>query len=467
MNDKGVTMLEKSQNSDLPLIVEAAGIDYIKTQDRHGKPRNQFAIRFSPVIYLAPILLGGVGIPLGLGLTGTITAIMIANLLGSLAAAACAGMGPRRGMPQLAMSRSSFGYYGNYVPAVLASLLFVGYFSVGTVVGAKSLAGLLAAPYEPLAVAVGLASVVLAVFGHNLLHLTGRWVTAIGITLLAMVTIFALAHGVGPASAPRLSGGQFWLAWLLQFGIVFSFTSSWALYAADYSRYLPADTPFRKVFGYAFAGLFLGSSWMMGLGALLATVLPGNGPLDGLRAVLPHGLLILVLASLAITSITHNAVNLYSCSMASLTWNIPLRQSASVVLAGTIGTITAVALGGSQFQSHFNAFLIVMSYFITPWLAIRLIDFFWKSRRTHTPAIDFYRKDGPFGRVRWFGLGAFTLGIIASSPLMASDLYTGPLARAMNGADVSYLISFLVAGTVYSFSRRPPSPTSKAGREAT
>ena len=439
---------------DRPLIVEAGGIEYVEEDQRHGRPSNQFTIRFSPVIYLAPIFLGGAAIPLGLGLTGSITAILLANFLGAIATGICAGMGPRRGMPQLAMSRSSFGYIGNYIPAILASILFVGYFTIGTIVGAKSLAYLSGMPYGPLAVIVGIASILLAVYGYNLLHLTGRWVTWAGIILLAIVTVLVLARGVGDGAAPTLTGTAYWQAWLLQFTVVFSFTVSWMLYASDYSRYLPSESKFGSVAGYAFSGLFIGSSWMMVLGALLVSLRP-DGVLEALAVVLPGALLPLVLISLAITSTTHNAVCLYSCAMSSLTWDFPLKRSSTVVVFGLIGCVLAVLLGGSDFQSNFNDFLTIMSYFMLPWLAIRLIDFFWKSRNSQTPSSMFYRKDGPFGGVLWHGLGAFLIGIVVSYPFMANGLFTGPIAEMLGGADISYFVSFIVAGAIYSFSTRP------------
>lgn len=450
----GRKLSETNADAGQLLIVEAGGIDYIEESDRHGHPRNQFSIRFSPVMYLAPIILGGLAIPLGLGLVGSITAIALANLLGSLAAGLCAGMGPRRGMPQLAMSRASFGYRGNYVPAILSSILFIGYFTFGTIVGAKALATLVDVPYTPIAIVVGLISICLAIFGYDLLHITGRWVTAAGILLLLLVTILTLVHGSGPKAAPQITGSEYVRVWLLEFTVIFSFTVSWMLYASDYSRYLPAKTKFRSVFGYASSGLFLGSTWIMILGALLVSIHP-SGALDGMQAVLPGALLAIVLISLTITSVTHNAVQLYSCSMSSLTWDLPLKRSWTVVVAGIIGSILAVVLGGSGFLENFSAFLILMSYFMLPWLAIRLIDFFWKSRETNTPIDAFYRKDGPFKGVLWHGMAAFVTGIVVSIPFMSSAIYTGPVADKLDGADVSYFVSFVVAGIIYSFSSRP------------
>lgn len=447
-------MSSDSMQNAQPLIVEAGGIEFVPEADRQGTPRNQFSIRFSPVIYLAPIILGGAAIPLGLGLTGSITAIVLGNLLGCVAAGLCAAMGPRRGMPQLAMSRSSFGYHGNYVPAVLASILFIGYFTVGTIVGAKALSSLVDLPYTPVAIIVGLISIVLAIFGYTLLHITGRWVTTAGVVLLLCVTLFALFHGTGPAASADLSGADYVRTWLLEFTVIFSFTVSWMLYASDYSRYLPSNVRFSSVFGYASSGLFLGSTWTMVLGAILVSITP-SGALDGMETVLPRALLVLVLVSLTITSVTHNAVQLYSCSMSSLTWDIPLKRTWTVVATGAIGTILSIVLGRSNFQDNFNAFLIVMSYFMLPWLAIRLIDFFWKSRGTHTPVAAFYQKDGPFAGVRWWGMVAFVMGIVVSTPFMSSTIYTGPIAQQLDGADVSYFVSFAVAATIYAFSSRP------------
>ena len=44
---------------------------------------------------------------------------------------------------------------------------------------------------------------------------------------------------------------------------------------------------------------------------------------------------------------------------------------------------------------------------------------------------------------------AFLVGILVSVPFMATDLFAGPIGRALNGADLSYFVSFLVAGGIY------------------
>src|ERR1044072_6722264 len=74
---------------------------HLPTDRPYANPRNQFTVRFAPVIYLAGIYLGASGGPLGLGFTGSVTAIVLANILGSIVTGLCAVMGPRLGMPQL------------------------------------------------------------------------------------------------------------------------------------------------------------------------------------------------------------------------------------------------------------------------------------------------------------------------------------------------------------------------------
>jgi len=169
-----------------------------------------------------------------------------------------------------------------------------------------------------------------------------------------------------------------------------------------------------------------------------------------------------ILFTLGIAAIPHNAVNLYSGAMASLTWGLPLKRGATVVISGAIGAVLAIFLGGPNFQSNFNAFLFLVAYYVTPWLAIICADFYWIHRggRDYPPAPAFEQPDGPLAGIRWPGMAAFLVGILVSVPFMATDLFTGPIGRALNGADLSYFVSFLVAGGIYIvMSRFAPSAT--------
>jgi nucleobase:cation symporter-1, NCS1 family len=66
-----------SEHAGGTLALERHGIAHVPTSRRYGSPRNQFTVRFAPVIYLAGIFLGASGGPLGLGFTGSVTEMFL------------------------------------------------------------------------------------------------------------------------------------------------------------------------------------------------------------------------------------------------------------------------------------------------------------------------------------------------------------------------------------------------------
>lgn len=438
------------------LALERHGIAYVEPGRRYGRPRNQFTVRFAPVIYLAGIYLGATGGPLGLGFTGSVTAIVLANFLGSVLTGWCAAMGPRLGMPQLPMGRSSFGHYGNYLPAFLSLLIFIGYYSVGTVLGAQSLADLLHTPYAPTVVVVAALSIVIGIYGYRILHVMGRLITNASIVVLTVVSVVVLVHGGGKGTAASATGTDFWLAWFVLFTAVFGYTASWAPYASDYSRYLPENSSRRAASRAATLGLFTSTTWMMTLGAGLITLAPDGDVLDTFSIALPDWLRYIVLLTLGLSAIPHNSVNLYSGAMATLTCDIKLPQWVTVAVAGAFGMVLALMFGGDEFQEKFLLFLHVISYYITPWVAVLLIDYYLVHRRGRDfPAIEnFYKPDGVFGRVNIPGITSMIVGVLVSIPFVANDFYTGPIGERLGGADLSYFVSGILAAVIYTIWRR-------------
>lgn len=444
--------------------LERHGIAHIPPDRRYGRPRNQFTVRFAPVIYLAGIYLGASGGPLGLGFTGSVTAIVLANILGSIVTGWCAMMGPRLGMPQLPMGRAPFGYYGNYLPAILSLLIFIGYYSVGTVLGAKSLAGLLNTPYAPTVVVVAGLSILIGIFGYKILHTMGKIITNVSIVVLTVVSIVLIVHGGGPGTEATASGLDYWLAWSVLFAAVFGYTASWAPYASDYSRYLPEDSKPSSIFTAATAGLFASTTWMMCLGAGLITLMPDGDVIEAFGVALPGWLRYVVLLVLGLSAIPHNSVNLYSGAMATLTCDVKLPQWVTVTIAGIVGMGIALVFGGDQFQANFLLFLHVVSYYITPWVAVMLIDYFvvQQGGRNVLPFENFYTPDGAFGRFNATGLAALIVGVIVSIPFMANDFYTGPIGAGLGGTDLSYFVSGIAAAVIYLAMRKRSAPPTGA-----
>lgn len=454
--------------SDGTLVLERRGIAHVPTSQRYGNPRNQFTVRFAPVIYLAGIYLGASGGPLGLGFTGSVTAIVLANILGSIVTGLCAVMGPRLGMPQLPMGRAPFGYFGNFLPAFLTLLMCIGYYSVGTVLGAKSLADLLNVAYAPTVVVVAAVSILIGVFGYKILHAMGKIITNVSIVVLTVVSVVLIFHGGGPGTESTATGTEYWLAWSVLFTAVFGYTASWAPYASDYSRYLPENTKPSSIFTAATAGLFASTTWMMCLGAGLITLMPDGDVIDAFGVALPEWLRYIVLLTLGLSAIPHNSVNLYSGAMNALTCDVKLPQWVTVTIAGVVGLVVALVFGGDHFQANFLLFLHVLSYYITPWVAVLLVDYYVVQRagRKTAPLENFYTPTGPFGRLNVAGLMALIVGVVVSVPFMANDFYTGTIGASLAGADLSYFVSGIVAAVVYLVAWRRFAPHSTPVHQA-
>lgn len=432
--------------------VERHGIDHVPEGQRYGKPQNQFTIRFSPVIYLAGIFVGATGGALGLGFWGSVTAVVAGNVLGSVGTGLCALMGPKMGMPQLPMGRSTFGYHGNYVPAFLTLIVYIGYYTVGTVLGAKSLADLIGTSYKPMVFVVAALSIVIGIYGYHMLHVFGRWITYISIVMLAVVSVYMIAHGAGPGTASSLSGSEFATIWMLQFTVTFGYTVSWGPYASDYSRYLPKNSSSMSVFSWASSGLFAATTWMMVLGAALIALDPSGDVIEAFDLALPGPLRFIALLILGLAAIPHNSVNLYSGAMATLTCDLKIKQSHIVIACGILGGIVALAIGGSSFEDHFSSFLHVVSYYIMPWLGVLAVGYFkvYRNGNGFPPYDELYKPAGMFKGVMWSGMGALIAGVLVSIPFMANDYFTGPIGASLNDVDLSYFVSGLVAAVVFA-----------------
>jgi purine-cytosine permease-like protein len=90
----------------------------------------------------------------------------------------------------------------------------------------------------------------------------------------------------------------------------------------------------------------------------------------------------------------------------------------------------------------------VLLYLFTPWTAINLVDFYWV-RKGHYSIREIFNPRGIYGRWNWRGLVAYAVGFAVMIPFFSSGLYTGPIARALGGADIAMVIGLPVAAFVY------------------
>lgn len=449
------------------LKIEPHAIEPIGAGERHGRPAHVFSLWIGANVEFTTLTTGALAVSLfGLGFRSAALALILGNLLGSLLLAGLATIGPRLGVPQLVASRRSFGFFGNFAPALLNFVAGVGWFAVNSVLGVFALIWLLHLRFIPSLLIMAVLQVLLAIYGYNLIHTFERWMAVVLIVLFGLVTVFALGivH-LGQATnvhAPLWSGsgGSF----ILAFGVAFSYVLGWVAFSSDYTRYLPAQIPPRRVFWAAFWGLNLSCIWLEILGAALATTIKAiNVPTD-LLGKLPVWLDALTMIAVVLGTLTANVLNIYSGSLSVLAVDVPLirsifpRRWVAVLIVGVLGTALSL-IGQTGYYLTYENFLLLLAYWVSPWAAIVVVDFFlcrWKSQ-----AEAFYDRRHRIG----VGLWSWIIAIVVSVPFFNQALYVGAVAKSHPGiGDISDLVSFVVAGLIYLLWRRAPKP--RAGSAA-
>src|SRR6185312_17286872 len=110
---------------------------------------------------------------------------------------------------------------------------------------------------------------------------------------------------------------------------------------------------------------------------------------------------------------------------------------------------TALALGASgDFINRFSDLLAVLLYLFTPWTAINLVDFY-VVRKGHYSVREIFNPRGMYGRWCGRGLWAYGIGFVAMIPFFKTGLYTGPVAKALGGADIAMLVGLPVSALAY------------------
>ena len=228
--------------------------------------------------------------------------------------------------------------------------------------------------------------------------------------------------------------------------IALSLGISWASYASDYSRYLPARSSRAAVFGYTFAGLALAYIAVQAIGIAAGAMLTDQTA-EGVRAVMGGGtlgavaLLVIVLGSLA-----SNAMNDYSGSLALQTIGVKLRRPVSAAAVAVIAFALIMWLHAGDLTERFQSLLLFVSYWIPAFVAIVVIDWRRRSagREVVNPAAETTSRVDAIA-----ALVSFVIAFAAAVPFMNTSLFMGPVAERLHGADLAYFVNFIVAAAIY------------------
>jgi nucleobase:cation symporter-1, NCS1 family len=455
-------------------VIEQHSIDYIPQSERHGKVWHQGPFWFTGNFVLPTLVTGFVGPAMGLSVWFSVLAVVLGACFGTFFMAFHANQGPRMGLPQMIQSRAQFGSRGAIVPFAATVFVYVGFLVFDTILATQGIGLVLPDTkyfWYPLLIAI---SIIIAVVGHDLLHFVQRWLTYLLIVVFAIVTIIAIVHF---SSTPLVSGataghaGWNTVAFLVQFSLAAGYNISYAVYVSDYTRYLPAKVSAPKLISSVYAGAAVSAVWLMSLGAILASYIPNADPILALRQIgdlfFPgFGTIAVIVSVLALISIM--GVNAYGAMLTGTSAIDGFKKVRPTVRLRVIGLIIVGAASlvialfiPDNYVSSFNSFVLLMLYFLVPWTAVNLVDFYFVRRGKYAIA-EILKPNGLYGRWAWRGVVAYSVGFLVMIPFFSIGFFVGPIAQLMGGADFSFAIGLVVSGGLYLLFSRSLNRTAEA-----
>lgn len=451
--------------------VEEFGVEQIPEAMRTDQnPRDLFTFFFSANCGTASIALGYLGPTLFyLGWWDSFLCCLFFNLLGAIPAAWLATFGPKMGLRTMILPRFCFGWWPAKILVLLNCLNQIGWAMVNCIAGATIL-------YDvgdeklPMAIAVliiGLAAVVIGLFGYRLVHIYERY------SWIAMLICFFIFAGFGAPHFVNVSMGEgaAEISSVLSFGTtIIGYEFAWAPIAADYGVYMRPNIPPWKSFLYAFAGLFTSQFLIEALGAAIGTLVfspnpifkaaYNSGGMGGLigqcfaghsTAITGFGKFIELILSFSTVAVI--ITNIYSLGLSIQMVSQKLLVIPRVVwsLIGAIIFLAAAIGGRNNLEAVMSDFLNICAYWLTPFCTILLAEHFvFRHGYTYDISAAFDRKRLPPGIAAFL---VFVIGTVLALLCMSQTWWVGPIALKVGdapyGTDISWELSMGAVTILY------------------
>lgn len=363
----------------------------------------------------------------GSGLVGTLNLLQtfVAIAIGCVVIGAALMIngqaGHKYGIPFMVQVRSSFGFTGSRIPALVRSVPAIVWFGFQSWIGAGAL-NLVSATlfgYDNIVVffiGFQFLQIGLSVLGFHRI----KWLENIGSVFIIFSLIymfFSVLSKYGEQISTNLVnvegtwGAPFWGATMLFLGIY----STMMLNVSDYSRELRRSVgPLRQVVIYA--NSILPATLFMGMIGLMVS--SATGEVDPIRvfssAVDNKFLLITTLLFIAFAQVTTNILNNVVPPAYALMDVFKLKFRTSAILVGLLAFCTFPwELVKDESAAGLSIFIQTYSAFLGPIFAILVVDYFIL-RRQRLDLDKLYDADGPYRGVNWAAVIAMAIGVVVA-----------------------------------------------------
>jgi purine-cytosine permease-like protein len=453
--------------SDLAGHIERRGIEQIPDDERHAKSKDLAWVFFGSQINYGSLVIGALPVAFGLDWKGALTADLVGTLIGALAVAAMALIGPLTGTNSTVASSAFFGQRGRYVGSFITQTIDLGYFalllwvSAPPFVHACHVAFGLSEGQVEIKVAlllVALLVLTLGIFGHATLVVFQKLTGFISFVGIALILWFCLGHfKPTPASNIPLVLGGWWPSWMLAVTVLISNAISYAPFSGDYARYLPSHSPPKAVFGWLLLGLVAGCLFGCGAGTLIGlSVNNPNATTLLMFGTLPRFLVLPVAIIGIIANVSNGGMVVYNgmLDLQAILWRLT-RLKVGLLFSALGLIVSYIGLVAYNFSDSILAFCSIVTILVTPWTIINLVGYLRHGRVFVTADLHAFARGGQNGSywyhagfnipamIAW--LGSVAVGLMFSS----TSLFAGPLAKLAHGVDLSFLSAAGVGAALY------------------
>jgi NCS1 family nucleobase:cation symporter-1 len=445
--------------------IEVRGFDHIPEPERNMTLRQVDLFWVANSVNLFSFAIGALAITQGLTLWMALAACVVGSIAygyvsyGSI-------LSVRAGLPLSTLARAAFGMRGNLPNALLSWVASVAFEVINTIFGVEALLSLFQLLHwaDP-----GAAGKLLAVLLQLLLcggiavlgHATMIWIQRVFAVLVSAALIVVIAIVIGNnefhAAAPHivLSRGATVAAFLTACAAIASNPLSFLFNGPDWVRYLPSATPGRAVFWHVFWASYLPSLALTAMGAVSATLGDMSDPVAGLKPFMPDWLFIVYIFAVIGGSLANNIPTYYSSGLSLQAIGLKLHRNVATGLDVVVSTTIALyILFVRDFSTALNDFIALLVMWVGPYGGVWICDGYLRRGKIDFQAI--HSKEGAGGRYwGWRGFNvrgyiALLAGMTAAAMTMKSPIYDGPIANALGGTDLSWMVGLPVSALAYA-----------------
>ncbi|MEU1295542.1 cytosine permease [Streptomyces sp. NPDC005840] len=478
--------------------VETHGVERIPDADRTARPLDLFRLAFGGANTFATCVLGAFPILFGLSFWQGLAATLLGVVTGALILAPMAVFGPVNGTNNAVSSSAHLGVHGRVVGSFLSLLTAVAFFSLSVWSSGDALVGgahrLFGLPRGNLSYGVAyalFAGLVLAVcvYGFRFMLFVNK-VAVASATVLFLLGAIAFAGDFDPSyagvftdSADPATSGMFWPSFIGAALIVLSNPVSFGAFLGDWSRYIPAGTPRRRVMGAAFLSQ-LATLLPFGFGLVTASIIASKAPryvdpatpdfVGGLLAISPAWYFLPVCLLALIGGMSTGTTALYGTGLDFSSVFPRLSRVRATVLVGvvSIGFIFAGRFGFDLVRS-ISTFATMIVTCTTPWMVVMMLGFLVRRGWYDPEALQVFNRRQRGGRYwfthgwNWRGMTAWWVSALVG--VLFTNIpgqFVGPLGDLAHGVDIGLPLSLAVAAVLYlALLRLFPEPRGAYGPE--